>query len=123
MVAREGIYRGKRRFPSPTRRQESAPQAAKRRLAEGGRYIKIGLRIPGAMSRDRFVEYVGWCKENRFDAIDLGGPDAAQAKTVRDAGLEVGTIDLRGTGKLCASDETVRKEGITEAVACINGIA
>jgi len=85
--------------------------------------LKIGMRIPGALSKLPFEEYVRWCKESRFDAIDLGGPDAVQAKTMRDAGLEVGTIDLRGTGKLCASDETVRKEGIAEAVACINGIA
>jgi sugar phosphate isomerase/epimerase len=85
--------------------------------------VKIGMRIPGALSKTPFEEYVRWCKENRFDAIDLGGPDAAQAKTVRDAGLEVGTIDLRGTGKLCSADEAVRKEGIGEAIASVNAIA
>lgn len=85
--------------------------------------MKIGLRIPGACGREPLADFAAWCKEAGFDAIDLGGPDAARVKAVRDAGLEVGTFDLGGTRELLSPDEAVRKQGIETGIAAINGIA
>jgi sugar phosphate isomerase/epimerase len=85
--------------------------------------MKIGLRIPGACGKEPFAEFARWCKESGFDAIDLGSPDPARVATVKGAGLEVGTIDLGGTGKLLSPDEAVRKEGIEAGIAAVNAIA
>jgi sugar phosphate isomerase/epimerase len=86
--------------------------------------MKIGLRIPGALSREPFADFVAWCKAEDFDAIDLGMGDlAARAQAVRDAGLVVGTVDLPGTGKLLSPDEAERKKGQEEGIAAINAMA
>ncbi|MES2465295.1 MAG: sugar phosphate isomerase/epimerase family protein [Armatimonadota bacterium] len=85
--------------------------------------MKIGLRIPGACSKIALPEFAEWCKNAGFDAIDLGRPDSARVQAVRNAGLEVGTIDLGGTQKLLSPDETVRRAGTEECIANVNAIA
>ncbi|MBC8104868.1 MAG: sugar phosphate isomerase/epimerase [Cytophagales bacterium] len=86
--------------------------------------MKIGLRIPGACAKLPLPLFAAWCREAGFDALDLGGPaNLARAQTVRDAGLEVGTIDLGGTQKLLSPDEAVRKEGIEICIANVEAIA
>jgi sugar phosphate isomerase/epimerase len=85
--------------------------------------MKIGLRIPGACSKIELPEFAAWCKSAGFDAIDLGRPDSVRVQTVRDAGLEVGTIDLGGTQKLLSPDEAVRRAGTEECIANVSAIA
>ena len=85
--------------------------------------MRIGLRIPGASGKQPLAEFARWCKEDGFDAIDLGRADAERVRTVRDAGLELGTVDLAGTGKLLSPDAAVRTEGITEGVQAVDQIA
>ena len=82
--------------------------------------LSIGVRIPGAVSREMpLPEFAGWCKTTGFDAIDLNHPDAAAVQTVRDAGLELGTIDLPGTSDLLSSDAAMREKGIETVSATL----
>ena len=82
--------------------------------------LKIGLRIPWTIAREvPLPDFAAWCKQQGFDAIDLGQPSAEAAKAVRDAGLQVGTIDLGGTCELLSADPAVRDKGITAAVAAL----
>jgi sugar phosphate isomerase/epimerase len=85
--------------------------------------MKIGLRIPGACRKEPFPAFVAWCKESGFDSIDLGSAEATAVETVQAAGLEIGTIDLPGTGKLLSPDEAVRREGIDTVTEAIEAMA
>ncbi len=84
--------------------------------------IPIGLRIPGETVRETSLpEFAAWCKSTGFDAIDLGGPNADAAKTVRDAGLQLGTVDLSGTSDLLSPDAAERGRAV-ETVANTLGV-
>jgi sugar phosphate isomerase/epimerase len=56
--------------------------------------MKIGFRIPGKAREIPFEELCSWAAETGFGSIDLGGPNAEQVQTARNAGLEIGTVDL-----------------------------
>jgi sugar phosphate isomerase/epimerase len=71
--------------------------------------MKIGLRIPGSAHQLPFAQFCKWCNENGFEGIDLGSPDPAACKDVRDAGLEVGTVDFHGMAGLFGSDQDAEK--------------
>ncbi len=85
--------------------------------------MRIGLRIPGASGKEPLAEFARWCKEDGFDAIDLGRADAERVRTIREAGLELGTVDLPGTAKLLSPDAAVRNEGVAEGVQAVDQIA
>lgn len=85
--------------------------------------MKVGLRIPGACGKLPLAAFAAWCKADGFGSMDLGRPDAERVATVQNAGLEVGTFDLGGTGKLLSPDETTRKQGVEETSAAIHAIA
>ncbi len=85
--------------------------------------MRIGLRIPGACGKEPLEDFARWCREDGFDALDLGRADKERINMVRAAGLELGTIDLPGTGKLLSPDAGVRAEGIREASEAIYAIA
>lgn len=85
--------------------------------------LKIGLRIPGACGNLPLESFAEWCKNDGFDAIDLGSPDAERVRTILNAGLEVGTIDLGGTQKLLSADAGERRSGIDECNVNLNTIA
>lgn len=77
---------------------------------------KIGFRIPGAAGRMPLADLAGWAKDNGFDAMDIGRPDADAVKAVRGAGLEIGTFDLPGTSQLLSPDAGEREAG-TQTIA------
>lgn len=86
--------------------------------------MKIGLLIPGACSKEESPEaFALWCRDNGFDAMDLGGVDERRIRAAKDAGLEIGTFGLPGTGSLLSPDEATRREGIETACAVLNAIA
>ena len=84
--------------------------------------MKVGLRIPGACSRLPLLELATWCKSDGFGSMDLGSADAERVKTVTDAGLEIGTIDLPGTQDLLSPDEVTRTKGIETACTALNAM-
>ncbi len=85
--------------------------------------MKIGLRIPGQARQLPFPEFCRWCRENGFQAVDLGAVTRETVAAVRDAGLEVGTADLPGTADLCSADEWKRRTGAEKAIAAIRAAA
>ena len=78
----------------------------------------IGFRRGGGWQKD-LPALLNWAKGAGFEVIDLGGFDAESVKQVRDAGLEVGTADVRGMGKLLAKDPAERKDIIGGAVESV----
>jgi len=86
--------------------------------------MTIGLRIPGACGKElSLADFAAWCKGEGFGSIDLGSADAERVKTVKDAGLFVGTVDLPGTGGLLSPEEDERKKAVEAGVAAVNAMA
>ena len=73
--------------------------------------------------REPLADFAKWCKEAGFDALDLGRADAERIKTLRDAGLALGTVDLPGTSQLLSDDAAVRQEGTNTGIQAIHAIA
>jgi sugar phosphate isomerase/epimerase len=90
---------------------------------EGRRVVKIGFRIPGRAREISFEELCAWGVKNGFSAIDLGSADRERIETARKAGLEIGTIDLPGTGGLVSPDAAKQAAGAEAAKAAIAATA
>ncbi len=71
----------------------------------------IGFRIPGSADVPKLPELAKWAADNGFGAIDISRPDSVAVEAIRGAGLEVGTFDLGGTGKLLSPDAEERRAG------------
>ena len=56
---------------------------------------------------------IGWAKANELGVIDVG-PDAAAVKTVTDAGLAVGSADLKSWSGIATADAAKRKAFVEE---------
>ena len=82
--------------------------------------MKIGLRIPGAAGEMSWADFCGWCKENGFEAIDVGAITAELAETVGDAGLTIGSADLPGVRDLLSVDSAKQEAGATMAKEAIS---
>ena len=82
--------------------------------------MKIGLRIPGAAGNMSWADFCGWCKENGFDAVDVGAITAELAETVKGAGLTIGSADLPGVRDLLSVDSTKQEAGATVAKEAIS---
>jgi sugar phosphate isomerase/epimerase len=74
--------------------------------------MKIGFRIPGRARETSFEELCRWAVEHAFGSIDLSSADAERISTARSAGLEIGTVDLPGTGDLLSTDEAKQQAGV-----------
>ncbi|MFN3651401.1 MAG: sugar phosphate isomerase/epimerase family protein [Armatimonadota bacterium] len=85
--------------------------------------MKIGFRIPGRAREISFAELCRWAVESGFGSIDLGTPDAEQIRTAREAGLEIGTIDLPGFKGLLSPDPEKQRAGVEEAKAAVTQTA
>jgi sugar phosphate isomerase/epimerase len=60
-----------------------------------------------------------WAKQSNFEAIDLGKVTSADAATMRDAGLKIGSVDLLQFGEIAHPDLGKRKEIIAANVAYV----
>jgi sugar phosphate isomerase/epimerase len=84
--------------------------------------MKIGLRMPGTAHQMGFADYCKWCKESRFDGVDVGPMTPEIRRVVESAGLEIGTSDLMTLGGLFGTDAEAElavakcKEAIDAAV-------
>jgi len=85
--------------------------------------VKTGFRIPGRAREISFEELCAWAVKNGFGAIDLGSADPERINTARKAGLEIGTIDLPGTGHLVSPDPEKQAQGAEAAKAAIAAAA
>jgi sugar phosphate isomerase/epimerase len=64
-----------------------------------------------------------WSKSSGFDRIDLGAATADDIKTLRAAGLDIGSADLLDFGAVMHNDEGKRKECIAKNVAYVKEAA
>ena len=85
--------------------------------------MKIGLRIPGAAGQMPFSEFCAWCKNNGFEAIDIGQITNEVVETATGAGLTIGTADLPGTRDLISLNAAKVKAGAEAAKSAISAAA
>ena len=71
----------------------------------------IGFRRGGGDWQKDISSLNNWARDNGFGAIDLGGSHD-DVDAVKNAGLSVGSIDLRGWRPMFGADETERNEAI-----------
>ena len=57
---------------------------------------------------------VAWAKENGLGVVDLGGDGDTAGAAVTEAGLKIGSVDLRAWSGLITADETKREAAIAE---------
>ncbi len=74
--------------------------------------LPIGF-IRGGLGRDAgdMEEIIAWTKENDLEVIDGVAPD--QVKAVQEAGLHVGTINMRAARGLISPDQAKRKDAVS----------
>lgn len=85
--------------------------------------MKIGLRIPSEGGKMPFDQFCKWCKDNGFDAVDVGRITPEVAQTAAAAGLVIGTVDLPGTRDLVCADPEKQAAGAEAAKAAIQAAA
>ena len=78
----------------------------------------IGFRRGGGEWQQEISSLTKWAKENEFAALDLGSSHADVA-AVRDAGLQVGSIDLPGWQGLFSADETTRAQTVEKCATYV----
>ena len=85
--------------------------------------MKIGLCIPGAGRQMPFDTFCRWCRENGFEAVDIGEVTPEIVKTARDAGLVIGTANLPGVREILSVDKSKQEAGTTAAKTAIQAAA
>lgn len=69
----------------------------------------IGFRRGWSAWQKDLADVVSFATKNDFACVDLGAVPEADLKQVRDAGLAIGSVDLKAWGDLIHSDEGKRK--------------
>ena len=73
--------------------------------------LGIGFRSPGGGWRKDLQRIIGFARDEGFEGIDLGAAAPEAIRTVGDAGLRVGSIDLpQPWGGLIAADAAQRRD-------------
>jgi len=85
--------------------------------------MKIGLRIPGKARDISFEEFCRWCAATGFQAVDVGRITPETRQAIQAAGLEVGSVDLPGTGDLLSPEPAKREAGAQSAMEAIRNTA
>lgn len=86
-------------------------------------HYPIGFRRGWGNWQKDLKTLAAWAKEHGFEAIDLGAATAADAATVRDAGLRVGTADIPGLKAVANPDPAQRRDAIERATQYIQQTA
>lgn len=79
----------------------------------------IGLRRGWSAWQKDLPGLCGWAKGAGFEVIDLGRATAADVRTVADAGLTVGSVDLLNMGEIASPDAGKRREVVAANVAYV----
>jgi sugar phosphate isomerase/epimerase len=82
----------------------------------------VGVRQGWTPWQKNIEGWLGWCKENRIGAVDVGG-DAASVAAAAKAGLKIGSADLLTWQKLISADKAVRDEAIAKNIAYLESAA
>lgn len=91
------------------------------RTLTGG--FPIGFRYaPLSSWSENLDARITWARANGFGTLDLG-KDPAQARTVRDAGLQVGSVDLLEWQPMLSLDPAQRKDAVAKNAAYVEACA
>ncbi|NJM42678.1 MAG: sugar phosphate isomerase/epimerase [Anaerolineae bacterium] len=66
---------------------------------------------------------IAWTKQNNLSAIDIGRDVETIGKTIQDAGLKLGTVDLKEWQGMISPDKATRKKAIKENTKQIESAA
>jgi sugar phosphate isomerase/epimerase len=81
--------------------------------------FSIGFRRGWGPWQKELPSLCSWAKSNGFESLDLGHATAADIKTVTDAGLKLGSVDLIQMGEITHADTGKRKEVVAANVAYV----
>ena len=76
--------------------------------------FRIGFRRGGSDWQKDLQELIAWAKENELEAIDVGKDGDISVKPVNDAGLRVGSIDLKEWHGMISPDKAKRADAIAQ---------
>jgi sugar phosphate isomerase/epimerase len=74
----------------------------------------IGFRRGWSAWQKDLPGLVAWAKENGLGVVDLGGDGDTAGAAVTEAGLKIGSVDLRAWSGLITADDTKREAAIAE---------
>ncbi|MCB0127168.1 MAG: sugar phosphate isomerase/epimerase [Caldilineaceae bacterium] len=83
----------------------------------------IGFRMRGWTNNVSFEEVLRWTKENGLGGVDIGSNADTVGQQVLDAGLWIGTADLRNARRLLSANAETRAAGLAENKAYIEACA
>jgi sugar phosphate isomerase/epimerase len=83
----------------------------------------IGFRRGWSAWQKDLAGLVAWAKENGLGVVDLGGDGDTAGATVTEAGLKIGSVDLRAWSGLITADDAKREAAIAENNAYIAAAA
>ena len=81
--------------------------------------FRIGFRRGWSSWQKDLPSLCGWAKAAGFDVIDLGRATAEDVRTVADAGLAVGSVDLLQLGDIAHPDVGKRRDVVAANVAYV----
>ncbi len=85
--------------------------------------MKIGVVCGPLTLKQDFAGMCRWLADNGFDAVDMGGPDAAVKATIEAAGLEVGSFSVPTLARALDANEAKRQEAVAAAKADVRKAA
>jgi len=80
----------------------------------------IGVRRGGSEWQKDINNLIAWAKTSELEAIDLGKDANVVGQNVLDAGLRIGSVDLRETKGMISPDRTTREKAIEDNVEFIH---
>jgi sugar phosphate isomerase/epimerase len=84
----------------------------------------IGFRRGWIDWQKNLANVISFAKTNDFEAIDVGDLPADQIKPILDAGLHVGSVDLKQPWKaICYADPAKRRDAVAAAAEHIKSVA
>lgn len=86
--------------------------------------LPIGFRRGGGSWQKNLADVIAFAKENGFEGIDVGDLPANEIKPILDAGLAVGSVDMkRPWSAIASADPGKRKDAIAAAADHMKSVA
>ncbi|RAP78364.1 sugar phosphate isomerase/epimerase family protein [Paenibacillus montanisoli] len=85
--------------------------------------FQIGMRIPPIIGRAGIQRTAAWAAEVGLDVLDVPDLTPEIKQACRDAGLGIGSVDVRHTAKLLSRNDAVRAEAAAAMKSQLDAIA